>query len=302
MRVSTAQFNQQSIDSIGRRNEAIARLQEQLSSGRRINQSSDDPIAAAEAERIRSSTAQLAIEKRMMSFATGMLTQAESTLANGSDVVQSARELLIAAGNGSLQAEDRALIATQLQGLRAELLTVANQRDGAGGYVFGGQGAGSPPFTPDGAPAYRPKTGTQQTGLDVSFDTTVDGGHVFIGDGGATTGSIFAALDTIIAQLDDATLDGVALRTGLDIAIQSTDASLGRMLTARTEIGEQLRALDSRGRLVESGELRAASRLSDLTATDYAAAISELQTHQLAVDAAMRTYAQIARLSLFDYL
>jgi flagellar hook-associated protein 3 FlgL len=303
MRIATALYHQQAIESINQRSETLAKLQQQLSSGKRINQASDDPIGAAEAERIRASTAQMAIEQRMMSFATGMLNQADGALAGTSDALQSIRELLIGAGNGALQPADRASIATQLQGMREELLSVANQRDGAGGYIFGGQGSTSAPFTPAGAPGYQSKVGTQQTGLDMSFDTTVDGSKVFLGDGSAAaTGSVFTALDSIIGQLNDATIDGVALSAGLDSAMGAVDTTLSRVLTARTSVGEQLRVMESRGRLIESGQLQAAARLSDITATDYAAVVSDMQTNQLAVDAAMRTYAQISRLSLFDYL
>lgn len=303
MRIATALYHQQAIESINQRSETLARLQQQLASGKRINQASDDPIGAAEAERIRASSAQMTLEQRMMSFATGMLNHADGALAGASDSLQSIRELLIGAGNSSLQPADRQSIAIQVQGLREELLSIANRRDGAGGYIFGGQGSASAPFTPAGVPGYQPKVGTQQTGLDMSFDTTVDGGKVFLGDGSAAaTGSIFGALDSIVQQLNDPALDAVTLGTGLDAAMGAVDTTLGRVSTARTSVGEQLRVMESRGRLIESGQLQAASRLSDITATDYAAVVSDMQTNQLAVDAAMRTYAQISRLSLFDYL
>lgn len=308
MRIATALYHQQAIESINQRGGTLAKLQEQISTGKRINRASDDPIGAAEAERIRASTAQMAIEKRMMSFATGMLNQADGALAAGSDALQSARELLISAGNSTMQPADRASIAVQLQGVRDELLAIANQRDGAGGFIFSGQGSSGAPFTAEGSPAFLAAPGTQQTGLDMSFDTTVDGGKVFLGgaggaggDGGAGGGSIFSALDTIIGRLNDATIDGGRLRAGLDAALSATDSTLDRVLTARTSTGEQLRVMESRTRLIESGELQAAGRLSDISATDYAATVSDMQTNQLAIDAAMRTYAQISRLSLFDY-
>jgi flagellar hook-associated protein 3 FlgL len=303
MRIATALYHQQAIESINQRSETLARLQQQLATGKRINQASDDPIGAAEAERIRAASAQMTLEQRMMSFATGMLNHADGALAGASDSLQSIRELLIGAGNSSLQPADRQSIAIQVQGLREELLSIANRRDGAGGYIFGGQGSASAPFTPAGVPGYQPKVGTQQTGLDMSFDTTVDGGKVFLGDGSAAaSGSIFGALDSIVQQLNDPALDAVTLGTGLGAAMGAVDTTLGRVSTARTSVGEQLRVMESRGRLIESGQLQAASRLSDITATDYAAVVSDMQTNQLAVDAAMRTYAQISRLSLFDYL
>jgi flagellar hook-associated protein 3 FlgL len=240
----------------------------------------------------------------MMSFATSMLSQADGALAGASDSLQTARELMISAGNGSLQPEDRKSIALQLRNVRSELLAIANQRDGAGGYVFGGQGSATAPFSATGtlpdSVVFQAAGGTQQTGIDMPFDTTVDGGEVFLGTPGG--GSIFDALETLAQQLENETIDGAALRAGLDAALGATDAGLDRVLKARTAAGEQLRIMESRTRLLESGELRAASRLADISATDYAKVVSEMQTNQLAVDAAMRTYAQISRLSLFDYL
>jgi len=304
MRISTALYHQRAIESINERSSAMARLQEQLTTGKRINRASDDPIGAAESERIRASSARMAMESRMMSFATSMLSQADGALAGASDSLQTARELMISAGNGSLQAEDRKSIAVQLRNSRDELLAIANQRDGAGGYIFGGQGSATAPFaatgTLPGSVVFQATGGTQQTGIDMPFDTTVDGGGVFLGTPGG--GSVFDALETLARQLDDETIDGASLRAGLDAALGATDAGLDRLLKARTAAGEQLRIMESRTRLLESGELQAAGRLADISATDYAKVVSEMQTNQLAVDAAMRTYAQISRLSLFDYL
>jgi flagellar hook-associated protein 3 FlgL len=302
MRIATALYYQQSIESIGQRSETMARLQEQIATGKRINRASDDPVGAAEAERLRAATARLDMEQRMMTHASGMLSIADSSLGSASDALQGARELLIGAGNSTLQPADRASIATQLQGLRDELLAIANQRDGSGGYVFAAQGSTAPPFTTGAGPTFQPAAGTRQTGLDVSFDTTVDGGAVFIGDGSsAPGGSVFNALDAIIAQLNDPAVDSATLGTGLGNAMGAVDTTLNRVLQARTTVGEQLRAIESRGRLLESGELQVAARISDITATDYAAVVSDMQTNQLAIEAAMRTYAQISRLSLFDY-
>ena len=80
------------------------------------------------------------------------------------------------------------------------------------------------------------------------------------------------------------------------------DVAHDRLLLGRTRAGEQLRALESRERLLENGELDAQGRLSDLVDLDYASAISQLQGEQLALEAAMATYAKVSRLSLFDYL
>ena len=54
--------------------------------------------------------------------------------------------MVLAAGNPSYSDAERADLAQTLRGLRDQLLSVANRGDGAGGYLFGGQGTSEPPF------------------------------------------------------------------------------------------------------------------------------------------------------------
>ena len=105
-----------------------------------------------------------------------------------------------------------------------------------------------------------------------------------------------------IVLLEDPAATGEALTTGLQTAMEGIDSAHERLLVSRTRAGEQLRALESRERLLDSGELEANGRLSDLVDLDYAAAISQVQNNQVALEAAMATYARISRLSLFDHL
>lgn len=303
MRVSTANFSAQAIDAIGERGERALKLQQQLSTGKRILQASDDPLGAAQAERLRAREANLAIERRMMGHAQGMLQQAEGAIASGSEIIQSVRELLIQGGNATLVADDRAKIAAEMRQMRTQLLDIANMSDGTGGFVFGGQGTSSRPFGPEGAPQYQAERGTQQTGTMMSYDTTIDGSGVFLGDGSSTPGgSVFAALDRIIDVFENPATSAAAITSEVELAGDAIDAAQSRLQTARSDVGAQLAAIESRDRLLESGEIEARSRISALSDADFTKVISDLQNQQTASEAAMKTYAQIARLNLFDFL
>jgi len=299
-RIPTLYAHQRALDAMAQRRTALNADQLQLSTGKRVNDPSDDPLAVAQAERLRSQLARISIENRMIGFARQMLSTAESTLGQVGDALQFARENLVAAGNGAMSAGDRALIAQQLSGVREQLLTLANRRDGAGGYVFGGQGTAAAPFDASGnpvAPAPGPHRGEQQTGLDASYTTSMDGRAVFVDAAGGAT--LFQQLDDVVAALNDASADpGAKVSTTID----ALDAGLERVLMARTRAGEQLRAIDAHESALASGDLDARERLSDLVDIDYAAAISSFQNNRTSLEAAMTTYAQIARLSLFDYL
>ena len=307
MRISTATASNRAIDAITERNAQVASLQEQISSGRRLQHASDDPLGAAQAERLRAREAAIGIERRMMGHASAMLQLAEGTVGNGIDVLQSARERLVQAGNGALQPSDRQKIATELQSMRDQLFAIANTADGTGGYVFGARGTASPPFSPAAAPAFLPDDGTRATGNEMLFDTTVDGRTLFLGDASnGVNGSIFTALDDAIAVLSDGSADTPASVTARSATLETTgrslDATLARAETARTATGSQLAAIESRDRMLESGEIDTQARRSAILDTDYIKAISELQNATTANEAALKTYAQISRMNLFDFL
>ncbi|HRO58252.1 MAG TPA: hypothetical protein PK177_03650, partial [Burkholderiaceae bacterium] len=96
-RIPTLYALDRSVDAMNERRAAVTRAHEQLSTGKRINSPSDDPLASAQAERTRSQLARMQTERRMMDFARGLLAQADSTMGQVGDTLQYVREQLLAA-------------------------------------------------------------------------------------------------------------------------------------------------------------------------------------------------------------
>ena len=70
----------------------------------------------------------------------------EGALGDGVELLQQVRELaIVASGDPSYDDTQRQTLAGKIRDLRAQLVVVANRGDGAGGYLFAGQGA-TPPF------------------------------------------------------------------------------------------------------------------------------------------------------------
>ena len=74
MRIATGYAQKVALDGITDRQAALIKSQEQLSSGKRINRPSDDPAAAAEAEKVRSRQARMDAEKRAVGYAQQQLS------------------------------------------------------------------------------------------------------------------------------------------------------------------------------------------------------------------------------------
>jgi len=156
MRVSTYAFYRSGELSLMQRQSALLETQAQIASGKRINTPADDPVGAANAMSTRTALSQLDQFKSNQDRASYLLNLGESTLGQFVDTAQTIKERLIAAGDGAYSNAERRAIATDLQGILAQMVGLANSSDGAGGYLFAGSREATAPFS--------------QSGLAISFN------------------------------------------------------------------------------------------------------------------------------------
>jgi flagellar hook-associated protein 3 FlgL len=181
-RISTSGAYDAAIDNLLQRQENLSTSQMQLTSGKRVNVASDDPTAAAQAERARALEARTTASERAVAASTNAMTMTESALGDANDLLQQARELVVQAGNASLGDAERGAIADQIASIRKQLLSVANRPDGNGGYVFSGQGAGGAPFLDQpGGVAYAGTGGQVNAASEEQLPLTLDGGNIWLG-------------------------------------------------------------------------------------------------------------------------
>lgn len=181
MRIATAFGYAQSINNLQERQQKLSTSQEQLTSGKRVNYASDDPTAAARAERALARIARTEADQRTIDASRNVMNIAESALGNATDLLQTARETLVSAGNGSYSDSDRLALVAKLKDIRNQLLVVANTSDGSGGYVFGGQGSSSPPFvdTTSGV-VFQGASGEMLASQSQHLNLTVDGQQTWL--------------------------------------------------------------------------------------------------------------------------
>lgn len=184
-RVGTANMYDNALRNLGTRQTNLSNLQENLTSGKRVVRASDDPVSAAQAERAINRLARIQTEQRALETQRNAIAQAESALGDAVDLVQNFRELVVNAGSAALTPNDRNTIANQLQGLREQLLEVANRKDTNGVPLLSALGSALAPFlgplstSPDysfeGLPGQTASSG-------VSIPNTLDGEAAFMFD------------------------------------------------------------------------------------------------------------------------
>ena len=219
MRVSTAQIFQQGLDGILRQQGRLNATQLQLSTGRKINSPSDDPVGAARLQEIERAVQVQEVYDRNVSRTRQRLQVEESAIKDAGNLIQRVRELTVQASNAPLSDGDRGQIAVELRQRLDQLVALANTRDGDGEFIFAGAQAGIRPFVNvDGEIAYQGDSIQRELSIgpgitmrdgdtgDKVFMGIRDGnGVVSAGQVAGNTGSGFIAVENAI---DQAVYDG----------------------------------------------------------------------------------------------
>ena len=146
MRVSTSLLYSLGVDSIGRQQERLLQIQQHVASGQRMLSPADDPIGSAQALTVSQAKARAGQYATNIGAASDALAHAESTLGQVTDVLHAVRTHAIAAGGPALADADRRAIATDLRAQLAQLVGLANAKDGDGGFMFAGFATATQPF------------------------------------------------------------------------------------------------------------------------------------------------------------
>lgn len=146
MRVSTNTMYDQGVQSMLKQQEALFKLQQQISLGKRIVTPSDDPIAAARAHEVSQAASINSQYAENRDKAKASLGLVESNLQGVTTIIQNVQSIAVAAGNSILSENDRKVMAIELKGRLGELLGLANSADSEGNYLFSGYQGRIQPF------------------------------------------------------------------------------------------------------------------------------------------------------------
>lgn len=183
MRVATSTLYHQGLSSMNNQQSSLLHVQQQLGTGRRILTPSDDPVAATRALSVSQAGAVNGQYTSSRAQANSTLALEENTLQSITTTIQSIQTLLVNAGNGTLSDNDRASLATALEGQYKQLMGLANADDGNGNYLFSGLQSGTVPFVTDSAgnTVYQGDMGHQLLQVDVArqMESGNNGAEVF---------------------------------------------------------------------------------------------------------------------------
>jgi flagellar hook-associated protein 3 FlgL len=313
MRVTSTQVYDGMVANLQRRQQQLTQAQSRLTSGKRVQQASDDPAAAAVAERARAALARHQGQQRALEASRSAMQLSESALGQAGDLMLQVRDQILAAGNGSYSDSERRILGDSIRGLRRDLLAVANRDDGSGGALFGGQGAAGAPFVEAaggvggvGGVQWRGAAGQAQAHADGSMPLSLDGQAVWLqaplASSPGSSVSVFDVLDRVANELLTPGRSSAAVAAGVQQALEEVDSVTQNLSRWRAYTGESLRRADEQASRLAQATLEAQSTRSQAEDVDMVQAISDYQAQQNGYEALLKTYASMQRVSLFQYL
>jgi flagellar hook-associated protein 3 FlgL len=301
MRVSTVHMFQQGLDAIVDRQSKLLKTQLQLSSGKRVNNPSDDPAGAARILDLQQGAAITRQYQANILAGQSRLELEDAVLASVTNSLQRARELAVGGLNGTQSIEDRTAMAKEIRQITDEVMALANTKDANGDYLFSGFQTQTAPFSTNGSGTYTYSGDQGQRFLQVGPTRQVSVGDsgmaVFMKiPDGAGTGfqDVFTSLYNLATDLEANTPNSRSL-TELDNAIEN-------ILGVRAQAGARLNAIDREREVNDSMLFELEQARSAVEDIDFAEAASRLSRQSLVLEAAQQSFIRVQNLSLFNFL
>jgi flagellar hook-associated protein 3 FlgL len=147
MRIATTTFQNDAVAQMDALEAAMAKTQQQLSTGSKVQNAADDPTGTVQVNQMSVEISASTQYVTNGNTAQTNLQLEEQALSDASNVMQNANSLAVEANNSALTASQRQNIATELQQDLQSLVSIANRQDSSGAYLFGGIASSSQPFS-----------------------------------------------------------------------------------------------------------------------------------------------------------
>jgi len=237
MRVTQQTISIQVTEGLQRAFQRVAKAQEQVTSGLRINHLSDDPIGATRALRLRGFEETLTQYQRNIDNVQPFVEQADSVLGDVVSGLQRAKEIALAMANDTNSPTERLAGATEVHQIFEQILAQANTQV-ENRFLFGGYINGAAPFA-DGASRvqYGGDNGeiAIQTSASSSLKINLVGSAVYQGAGVVGGQGIFDTLQDL-----EAALRGNSSASALSLAINLDSATVaGSGFSPANAVGTQ---------------------------------------------------------------
>jgi flagellar hook-associated protein 3 FlgL len=268
---------------------------QQVSTGKSVNLPSDNPAAAA--DMVQNTMEQGDVDQYTQNVNTVLanVQEANSVLNGVVTSLTKAVSLGTEGANGTNTPQDRAEIATQVQGIFSTVLSAANTTF-AGSYLFGGTSTATP-YTADSSPAGFTYNGNNDTnsvqiGDQTNVQFNLPGSEVF--SNSAT--NVLGSLSSLVTALQTGTSADIATATS------AVDSAVGYISQQQVFYGNAENQLNSQQTSLQQDTVTLSTQENNLVGVNMAVAATNLSQAETDNNAALAAAAKVLPTTLLNFL
>lgn len=270
----------------------VEKLQEQLSSGKKINRPSDDPVATGRIVEYRSVLNTNNQYTRNSDFLKAELDMADQTLQSMSSVLNRIKSLATKGANESLPQSSRDAIAEEVNQLIDHLIQLGNTTV-SGRYIFGGYKTTVAPLERDGDIV------NYNGDNNVRVVEVYDGVNISASPTGKTL-FIDTRMFEHLISLKNALLDGNTSQINEDMG--SLDNIMDRLSAEIASLGARMSRLEFNSNLLSDRNIKYTDLLSKQEDIEIEEVVLKLYAQQNVYQASLVAASRVLQPSLIDYL
>jgi flagellar hook-associated protein 3 FlgL len=144
-RISFGQISDRILERLFQNYGKLEDIQQQLSTGKRIQKASDDPVSVSQSMGLRSEVNQYTTFQRNINDGLAYLGTVDTTLQTANNLYQNMRERAIQASNDSNSADSRFFIGKEVRGMFDQMVALSNTTF-KGEFIFSGTNTQAAPY------------------------------------------------------------------------------------------------------------------------------------------------------------
>ncbi|WP_135552156.1 flagellar hook-associated protein FlgL [Paenibacillus cymbidii] len=303
-RVTQGMINAQLMRNLSSNLQRMDKWQNQLTTGRRINAPSDDPVGITFSLRYRTELAANDQYQRNVDSAISALDYVDTTMNQAGEVMQRLRELAVSGATDTNPQTARDAIKNEVKQLYDQLVGIGNSSFN-GKFVFNGQLTDTQPYStepisddPDAIHAQDNSTDTgeilYQLGAGTQIATNITGDSFFGAAGDED--NAFQVITDLYNSLNNGDTNGVSQALG------KIDSRIDKMLQIRSEVGARSNRIELIQQRLTDIDTNLQALQSKTEDADIPGVITNLKMAENVYQSSLSVGAQLIKPSLVDFL
>jgi flagellar hook-associated protein 3 FlgL len=303
MRISSRYNSQAMLAQMNTNNERLSKLMEQMSTQKRVNVPSDDPVAATRLVQLNREQSAIKQYQENISRVSGTLSVQESHIKAMSDNLLAINDKLLSANNSTYSQKDMTGYGVELGSMLDSLVDSLNAQNENGSYLFSGTKTDTKPVVLDeatGKYVYQGNDGTRSTTVANSITIQENSNVASAFSSGGNDLEMLNQLKDLSEKMQDPNANFSDYQPQIQQVLGLESDSRDKVSAMFTDLGgrqNQLTLLDNAHTDVSLANDQVVHDLSD---TDWAATSMNMQLYVNSVQISNKAYSMVSQLSLFD--